>query len=364
MLIILLMTFNPFYLAWPEKLSFKFQSSFDNLILNLILFLPVGFLYRLIARRRGAILLGGILSFAIEMTQAFIPARTTSVVDVLANALGAGVGAWMCSLVDSRVKISTSMVNRLRLETPLMGLAYLLVPLLWINTLALNEAPYHWILTVLIGIFGAVIFSDLFRHWWQIIDVRVMGYASIASGLWFFTGAGPRLMSSLFMIALGFGVMLLTALLTILPKQDKERRFEQNTLRRILPIFAVYLLLLSLWFPFSPFGVWHGYFGFTDRITDTSLYALYPRLEYLAAFTVLGYLIAEWRGRLELPLAQDLPRLLFLATSIALILEILSGFQSGRGASVVRLFLAVSGAAFGGTIYHLSRAHIRYLLGR
>jgi glycopeptide antibiotics resistance protein len=58
MLIILLLTFNPFYLAWPEKLSFKFQSSFDNLILNVILFLPVGFLYRLVTRRHGALLLG------------------------------------------------------------------------------------------------------------------------------------------------------------------------------------------------------------------------------------------------------------------------------------------------------------------
>jgi hypothetical protein len=165
-------------------------------------------------------------------------------------------------------------------------------------------------------------------------------------------------------VIIGFGVILLTALLTSIPQNDKDRRFEQNTLRSILPIFALYLLLLTVWFPFSPFGAWHGFFGFTDKLTQTSLYGLYPRLESLAAFTVLGYLFAEWRGRLELPLAQDLPRLLLMAASAALLLEILSGFQQGNGASVIRFILAVIGAAFGGTIYHLSRAHIRFLLGR
>jgi hypothetical protein len=99
-------------------------------------------------------------------------------------------------------------------------------------------------------------------------------------------------------------------------------------------------------------------------MAEKSLYALYPRLEYLAAFTVLGYLISEWRGRLELSLAQDLPHLFVFTSCVAVTLEILSGFQSGRGASLVRLILAVAGALFGGTIYHLSRAHVRFLLGR
>jgi len=105
-------------------------------------------------------------------------------------------------------------------------------------------------------------------------------------------------------------------------------------------------------------------FGFTERITDTSLQFLYPRLEHLAASTVFGYLIAEWRGRSELPLRHDLPRLFLIATAIALVLEFLSGFQSGRGASFIRWFVEVTGALFGGTIYHMARAHIRFLLGR
>ena len=363
-LIVILMTLNPFYVAWPTQFAFRFESNIENLIQNVMLFLPIGYLYRLITGRRGALLLGAMLSLGIETIQLFIPARTASVIDIMANAAGAGLGALACSLISERIPVSSGTMNRLRLETPLMGLVYLLIPLLWIDVLALNEAPGRWFLTVLIGILGAVIFSDLFRHWWETVDLRVISYAVLAAGIWFFIGSGPRLLGTPRMWIIGFAIMLLTAVMTTITKRNQERRFEQRTLQRFLPIFTLYLLLLTLCFPFSSFSTWHGFFGFTDRITERSLYALYPRLEYLAAFTVLGYVIAEWRGRLELSLARDFPGVLLLATSAGLLLEVLSGFQSGRGASVIRLVLAVGGAAFGGTLYHLSRAHIRFLLGR
>ena len=49
---------------------------------------------------------------------------------------------------------------------------------------------------------------------------------------------------------------------------------------------------------------------------------------------------------------------------MALHSESLNGFERGRGASLIRLVVAVTGALFGGTIYHMARAHIRFLLGR
>ena len=134
--------------------------------------------------------------------------------------------------------------------------------------------------------------------------------------------------STTYLLGIGLGVMLLSAALTILRSSIKDRRFERRTLKRVFPLFAVYLLLLAVWFPFNAFGTWHGFFGFTDRITDTSMYSLYPRVEYLAAFTVLGYLIAEWRGRLELTLAEDLARLFVIAAGAALLLELLSSMES------------------------------------
>jgi hypothetical protein len=230
--------------------------------------------------------------------------------------------------------------------------------------LALQEAPERWILTLLLSLCGAVIFSDLFRHWWKVVNLEVMGYASLAAGLWFLIGVSPALLRPYPILILAVGALLFTALLTVLPRSSQDRRFERKTLKRMLPFFVLYLLLMALGFPFGPIESWHAVFGFTDHITDTSLQALYPRLEHLAAFTVLGYLIAEWRGRLELPLRRDLPRWFLIALSLALTLEFLSGFQNGGGASFIRLMLAVAGALFGGTIYHMSRAHIRFLLGR
>src|SRR5215208_2686180 len=138
-LVILLLTLNPFYLVLSAQVNFTFQTTLDNLVANILLFLPVGFFYRLATARRGAFLLGAGLSLSIETIQLFIPARTSSVMDILANAIGAGLGAVLHDLVSTRLVITPNLMGRLRLETPLMGLIYLLIPLLWIDGLALDE---------------------------------------------------------------------------------------------------------------------------------------------------------------------------------------------------------------------------------
>jgi hypothetical protein len=177
-------------------------------------------------------------------------------------------------------------------------------------------------------------------------------------------GAGPSVLSTPAILMVGFGIMLLAALFTFLPGYSTDRRFERSTLRILFPVFVLYLFLLVLFFPLHPYEAWHVSFGFTNRIADTSLDSLYPRIEQLAAYTVLGYMIAEWRGRLERSFREELLPLFLVSFGIALVLEFLSGFQAGGGASLIRLLLSLSGALFGGTIYHMSRAHIRLLLGR
>ena len=363
-LIILLLTLNPFYFSPPQEIVFNFYSGLNNLIANILLFLPVGFLYRLTTKKRGAFLFGALISLSIETVQFFIPARTPSVPDILANMAGAGLGAFLHDLLSAQMPIPQAMLGRLRLETPLMGLIYLLTPLLWINILALSEAPYRWLLTLLLGTCGAIIFSNLFRHWWKRMNLRLVGYAALAAGSWFLVGTVPAVIDSIPMLLMVLGVMLLTALLTLIPRSSADRRFERSTLRLLFPVFIGYFLLLTLFFPFYPFSTWQAVFGFTDRITDTSLLFLYSRSEHLAAFTVLGYMLAEWRGRMELSPGKDFPGLLLAVISFAIVLEFLSGFQSERGASLIRLVLGITGALFGGAIYHLSRAHIRFLLGR
>jgi VanZ family protein len=363
-LIILLLTLNPFYLARPEQMAFTVQSDIANFISNILLFFPLGFFYRLTLKRRGALLLGAIVSFSIEMLQLFLPARTSSVPDILANTLGCGMGALLHDFISARITLTPSMVGRLRLETPLMGLIYLLIPLLWANALSRADSPERRILTFLIGLCGVVVFSELFRHWWATVNGQIGLYAAGAAGIWFLIGSGPGLTEPLPIVIILLMLIFIAATLTVIPQPSRERRFERTTLKRVFPIFGLYLLLLALWHPLRPLTGWHATLGFTDRITETSLQVLYPRIEYLVAFTVLGYLLAEWRGRSETPLRHDLPRLFLHVSGIALAIESLVGFQTGPGASLIRTVMVIVSALFGGMIYHLLRAHVRFLLGR
>ena len=69
-----------------------------NVIGNIFLFLPLGAALRLLGlRSRATVLAGFCLSAAIEITQLFIPGRTTSADDVLCNTVGALVGCLLVS---------------------------------------------------------------------------------------------------------------------------------------------------------------------------------------------------------------------------------------------------------------------------
>ena len=171
--------------------------------------------------------------------QLFIPARTSSVLDILANALGAGLGAILHDLVSKRFVITPNLMGRLRLETPLMGLIYLLIPLLWIDVIALNESPKRWILTCLLSISGRSYLVTCFAIGGSLSIFRVIGYACLAAGTWFVIGVGPTLLRPFPILIIACGVVLLTGMLTVLPSPAKERRFERSTLKILFPFFVL-----------------------------------------------------------------------------------------------------------------------------
>lgn len=364
-LLIFLLTWNPFYLAQPDSLNLSLRIGPRDAIRNIILFLPVGFLYRLTrGSQLGAILLGLGISAVAEVGQLFMPARTPSFIDLGMNTLGALLGAILHDLIASRIALSPRLLGNLALEVPLMGLLYLFVPLLWVNRLITDDIS-RWLLTGLIGLCGAIVLSDTFQQWWGPPSFRSLGRVALAATTWFFVGMGPSLISQpqFGLISLG-GIAILTAAFAAFPKPATDHRFERATLIRLIPIFIIYLFFSALWPPFQPIHPWHGILGLTDLPVFDDVTINFRLLEHLAAFTVLGYISAEWRGRAELSWRRDLPRLLFVATIAALILEVLIGFQSGSGASLLRAIIAIGGALFGGVIYHLQRDHVRFLLGR
>ena len=365
-LVIFLLTWNPFYLALPEHLGLSLRIGLWDAIRNVLLFLPVGFLFRVTqGSRRGAILLGLAVSACAEIVQLFMPARTPSGVDLATNTLGSWLGAMLHDLLATRIAMSPRLVGRLSLEVPLMGLLYLLVPLLWANRLITDEGASRWYLTGLIGVCGAVVLSDTYQQWWGSVRFDSLWRVALAAAAWFFVGTGASLLSQ---PVVGFstlgGIAVLTATLAAIPKPSTDHRFERSTLIRLLPGFTLYLLLEALWNPLRPIVSWHGILGLTDQLVAEDVTINFRLLEHLAAFTILGYIAAEWRGRTELSWRQDAPRLLLVGAIAAFILEVLVGFQSGPGASLLRFVIAICGALFGGAIYHLQRDHVRFLLGR
>jgi hypothetical protein len=160
--------------------------------------------------------------------------------------------------------------------------------------------------------------------------------------------------------ALGLAVAGLTAWLLRRP-ESSEARFEITTLRRFVPIFAAYLGVAALWPPFRRLTPWHGALLFENRLNGAAVVDVLLLLEQVGGFTLLGYAVAEWRGRRELSLASDLPPLVAAAAGCALALEVVQGVTSGPGASLLRAALSTGGAAYGVAVYHLARQHVRAL---
>ncbi|MGH7507426.1 MAG: hypothetical protein ACRELX_17360, partial [Longimicrobiales bacterium] len=91
-------------------------------------------------------------------------------------------------------------------------------------------------------------------------------------------------------------------------------------------------------------------------------------LHAAAAFTLLGYALAELRGRLELPFRASAGRILAYSAPVALATRVVGMLAFGPGtawapaADALWLTLTAGGALYGGWLYHLQRDHVRRLL--
>ncbi len=360
-----LVTLAPFAFHVPQHPSLLWQVPVADFLANILLFVPLGFLYRLtrpVDRDRGALgVLGVGLGFSaiIEATQLFLPTRFSAPADVLAN----GVGAWLGALALDRVVRHFAETRRtfarltlaLTLELPLMGLLYLLIPLLWLHGLAHGPRPLAAFIALPLGLLGGVVLAALHRYRFGPAGNARPLQVSAAAGAWYAMGVlpgslahpGPAIGSTLI-------VGCWTLLLARAPVFNVERRFEGETLLRIAPLFAAFLGLLLLHPARGPghSGGWSG--------TETD--AVLRSLEQLAAFTVLGYMVAESRGRREAPFARAGMEVGAVACGVALFMVLVARWQAGSGASPPHTAWATAAAVHGGWIYHLQRAHVKALL--
>ena len=94
-MMVALITLIPFEFRMPERFHITWSTNFTDLVTNIFLFVPIGFLLRL-TRLKDAdflclqpLVLGLLLSFAVESAQVFIPGRYPQVIDVITNGFGA-----------------------------------------------------------------------------------------------------------------------------------------------------------------------------------------------------------------------------------------------------------------------------------
>jgi glycopeptide antibiotics resistance protein len=365
-LVTLVITMSPFAFSLrPFHLSLWVMPS--DMIANVALFLPIGFLTRSLGNRsnRGLwcdVLLCAAFSLLIETTQIFISGRVVSPIDVASNTCGGFLGAWTRERVERWSMWRPQVVGRIGLDIPLVGLLYLLVPQLWLSGVGLVEDPRRSATVLLLGASGSIVMVALHRHRWQ----GGVGLAATAvpplALAWFAIGALPTLAGAPeIFAALAVAVVGITAWLLRPRAEVRERRFEADTLGRFVPVFMLYLLVAALWPPMRGLAPWHGALGLPAGLTAAARADMLVLLEQVAGFTLLGYAAAEWRGRHELTLAGDLPRVTLTIAAFALALELVQGGLAGPGASLLRAFLATAGAVYGAAVYHLARTHVRVL---
>jgi glycopeptide antibiotics resistance protein len=366
-IIVILITLIPFSFRRPAVFRISWSVGIPDVLTNIILFLPIGFLFRL--SRRGytdrfcmkALGLGILISAGIEFTQLFIPGRCTSGIDVMTN----GLGAWLGAAAFELIREGLGEDNTIRLfsfELPLMNIVYLLIPLMWLNGLSTGgEAPRLWLL-MLLGLMGCGVLAFIYRNRLKQGGRLTANTLSLFTASWFIVGALPVLANFPVQVA-GLAVFL-SSLMQIpgrLPLQNKrgQRRFELSTLKVLLSLYAVYLLLLALWPTTVPFQDWPRRVSFQDLTFNQRIVFTFRFIEIIGAFTLLGYMVAEMRGRIKESLGVALGWIL------AIVLSCSAGFVTLRaahpliGSDILETLLISSAGVYGAVIYRLQLAAVQ-----
>jgi glycopeptide antibiotics resistance protein len=365
----LVITLVPFQFAMPSTIRIMWTGTAVDIVSNVLLFAPLGFLYRLTRGTDRPESLWRVLAFGIacsatiEIVQLLEIERYTSPLDVVTNGLGAAIGAWAYDRVARRlVEQEAGLVGRLSLELPLMGLIYLLLPLLWIDGLALGGDPARVWLTLLIALFGASVLGALQRHHFG--PKRRVGAGTMAAATmgWFAVGAFPALARAplaVAAIAAGVGafVWLRTGTRDIVVPIN--RRFEIPTLRAAAPFYAAYLISLPLISLHGGAAPWRASLGLPSAAATWQIVDILRLLESLAAFTLLGFMLAELRGRAEERVRATLRHAVLWGAVLAAGSEALHGFTPGSAASLTLVVLSTAAAGYGAWLYVVQRAHVK-----
>ena len=367
-ILVCLITFIPFHFHVPQKIEISWQGNLYDEITNIFLFLPLGFLFRLSRRNHQdklwlkALGFGILVSVLIEITQAFIVGRDTSAIDVMTNGLGAWLGAVVFAIMNHNMK-ERHVSGVFALEIPLMSLVYLLIPLIWLNGLSAgNEASRLWLM-VSLGLFGSIVLSSIYIHRLKDVEGLSSNKITLLAMGWFLVASIPVLAHfPLQLIVCVIGIGILVRLLTIFQKRisKEDRRFEVPTLRKIFPLYFVYMLLLVFWPTTLAFGQWNVNVAFQDLMLNERIVFTFRFIESIAAFTLLGYMLAEMRGRKDDSRIKILLMIVTFTLSFLIAVAILKGPPSLSYQTLVEIILITGASVYGAMIYRLQLTALQH----
>ncbi|HEY4132639.1 MAG TPA: VanZ family protein, partial [Gemmatimonadaceae bacterium] len=327
---IFVMTLAPFQFQVPKHYRVLFTGGLFDIIANILFFVPLGFLYPLSRKSREhasilrTILFATAISCSIETIQLFEPERFTSVIDVITNAAGAGLGAMIAGVASRRIRINAKLVGRLSLEIPLIGLIYLLVPAVLVASMdAAAELP-RVIAVIPLAFVGARLIVAVQRNHFARSGLLMPSGAGVAAGVWALLGCFPLIFRHpVFGGAIVLGVAMLTWWESSVPVNidGLDRRFEVEALRSAAPHIAAYVLAIILLPLASGTGPWHFRMSLTGGNGDVDLQQI-QLLVPCSTLTILGYLLAEARGRLEVAFKRIAARVVAECACVAVALEV------------------------------------------
>lgn len=350
-------------------------------VLNVVLFLPLGFVYQLSRPERErahalrAFVAGLVLSGLIETAQVFAPERYPSLSDLLTNALGAALGAVFAATAARRADNARA-VRALALDLPLVGLIYLLLPMLWLTGLSASEGLVGALLLPLLS--AAWIMASIHATYAEAPapeggDRRMLRLSSGAA-LFLLVGLAPAIQANAWLLL--WGGLLLAGVVGVRLKAPApwtlgrtrsggmSRRFEGPTLRVALAPLLGFTAVLSLGGISGPLGSWEATWSLTPDGASLGDRALFRAMAIVATYTAIGYGVAALHGRRHESLSALIPRALAWALTLALPLELLRGWGATTSTSATMLALTASAASIGAVLYQLQLRHIQALLGR
>jgi len=366
-LMIAIITLIPFAFSIPKSVQFTLHGNLSDVFTNIVLFVPLGFFFQIIHGQFGlkssimALCFGLVVSGLVEVGQLFLPSRCSSVIDIIMNGSGACLGAAVAGY--HQVMVRKGRVPEIfGFRLPLIWSVYLLVPLLWLGGFSMGNEISRIGLMVLIGIYGGGVISSAIVNRSMYSSKRIgLAVFSYAAG-WFMIGAAPALTRfPLAILGVGLLVGFAAQLSCCVWKKNHttERRFELPTLKRLFPIYLFYLFLLSVWSTTIPLGEWTLRGDFQSLYQAERVLFIARFVEVIAAFTLLGYLLAEMSGRKKQTRLSALNLVVIYILGIAIFITTLRNIRSEPLFLLVEAFLFAMAGIYGAIIYRLQLNVVR-----